>query len=346
MLHPAPKSLQLTPLSLGIQPLLPGPFRHSRGFALFRRRDGPGQKVRQALGDHLPIPELAPASRFGEPEPACSIESRLEAFPEQGALRLRRRRAGLQIPPQLDPGGRPVHVLASRTAGPGCPVADLRAGNSEVLPGPEPGILGHLEIYSLPGGTSLLYAMRLFIAVPLPAAAAARVGELLGDVRGRGWPVRWVRDGGLHLTLKFFGEVTPDRIEAIQEALGRAARDTAPIELVLGSGGAFPSLGKARVLRLEVQAGSELELLQDRLERACEEIGYPPEGRPFFPHITLGRVREGERLSREAAAELEQCRLDFPFLADRVVLFESRQTRQGPEYTERLVHRFTTPAPA
>ena len=215
-----------------------------------------------------------------------------------------------------------------------------------MLPGPEPGILGHLEIYSLPGGTSLLYAMRLFIAVPLPAAAAARVGELLGDVRGRGWPVRWVRDGGLHLTLKFFGEVTPDRIEAIQEALGRAARDTAPIELVLGSGGAFPSLGKARVLRLEVQAGSELELLQDRLERACEEIGYPPEGRPFFPHITLGRVREGERLSREAAAELEQCRLDFPFLADRVVLFESRQTRQGPEYTERLVHRFTTPAPA
>ena len=180
--------------------------------------------------------------------------------------------------------------------------------------------------------------MRLFIAVPLPDSAALRVGELLRSLRGRGWPVRWVRDGGLHLTLKFFGEVTPDRLEAIQEALGQAARDTGPIELVLGNGGAFPTLRRARILRLEVRADSALELLQDRLERACEGIGYPPEGRPFFPHITLGRVREGERLSREAGAELEQVQLDFPFLADRVVLFESRQTRQGPEYSERLVH--------
>lgn len=188
--------------------------------------------------------------------------------------------------------------------------------------------------------------MRLFIAVPLPGPAAARVGELLRDLRDRGWPVRWVRDGGLHLTLKFFGEVTPDRLEAIQEALGRAARDTPPIGLVLGSAGGFPALRRARVLRLELRADPDLELLQDRLERACEEIGYPPEGRPFFPHVTLGRVREGERLPREAGAVLERTQLDFPFRADRVVLFESRQTPQGPVYTERLVHPFTAPAPA
>lgn len=188
--------------------------------------------------------------------------------------------------------------------------------------------------------------MRLFIAVPLPEAAAARVGELLRDLRDRGWPVRWVRDGGLHLTLKFFGEVTPDRLETIQEALGQAAKDTAPIELALGGGGAFPSLGRARVLRLAVEAGPDLELLQDRLERACEEIGFPPEGRPFFPHITLGRVREGERLPREAGILLERTQLDFPFLAERVVLFESRQTPQGPVYEERLVHAFVARARA
>jgi 2'-5' RNA ligase len=115
---------------------------------------------------------------------------------------------------------------------------------------------------------------------------------------------------------------------------------------VLGSGGAFPSLRRARVIRLEVQADAQLELLQDRIERASGEIGYPPEGRPFFPHVTLGRVREGERLPREAAAVLDRTQLDFPFLADRVVLFESRQSPPGPVYTERLVHLFTTRAPA
>lgn len=188
--------------------------------------------------------------------------------------------------------------------------------------------------------------MRLFIAVPLPDPAALRVGEVLGSLRDRGWPVRWVRDGGLHLTLKYFGEVTPDRLETIQEALSRAARDTAPIELALGNGGAFPSLGRARVLRLAVEAGPDLELLQDRLERTCEEIGFPPEGRPFFPHITLGRVREGERLPREAGTLLEQTRLDCPFLAERVVLFESKQTKQGPVYEERLAHALVARARA
>jgi 2'-5' RNA ligase len=210
---------------------------------------------------------------------------------------------------------------------------------------PEPGVFGHLAIYSPAAGT-LLYRMRLFIGIPLPGPASARVGEVLRDLRDRGWPVRWVRDGGLHLTLKFFGEVAADRLDTIQEALARAAKDTGPIELVLGAGGAFPTIRRARVLRLEVQADSELELLQDRLERACEEIGYPPEGRPFFPHVTLGRVREGERLPREAAAMLDQMRLDFPFLAEKVVLFESQQTRQGPVYSERLVHVFAARARA
>jgi 2'-5' RNA ligase len=188
--------------------------------------------------------------------------------------------------------------------------------------------------------------MRLFIAVPLPDPAAQRVTSLLGELRERNWPVRWVRDGGAHITLKFFGEVTPDRQAAIEEALRRAGQGTAPIRLVLGEGGAFPTLTRARVLRLAVRADSELELLQDRLERACGQIGYPPEGRPFFPHVTLGRVREGQRLPRDAGAVLQGIQLELPFLGDRVVLFESRSTPQGPSYIERMVQPFAQEAPA
>ncbi len=178
--------------------------------------------------------------------------------------------------------------------------------------------------------------MRLFIAVPLPAHARDEAGRLLHELRGLDWPVRWVRNDGLHLTLKFFGEVTTDRVEAIEELVQRATRGMRPVEMMLRAGGAFPSRERPRVLRLEVDAGPDLELLQDRLETGGVDIGFPPEGRPFRPHITLGRVREGHRLPAGAMDRLESVDHGAPFLADRVVLYESRLTPEGPTYGARV----------
>jgi 2'-5' RNA ligase len=178
--------------------------------------------------------------------------------------------------------------------------------------------------------------MRLFVALPLPPSALEEAGNLLRTLRELEWPVRWVRDDGLHITLKFFGEVTSDRIEAIEEVVQFATAGMAPLELALSGGGAFPSSQRPRVLRLEVAAGADLELLQDRLERGGEQIGFAPEGRAFRPHITLGRVREGHRLPAGAMSQLDGLPPGAPFLADQVVLFESRQTRAGPAYDVRL----------
>ncbi len=183
--------------------------------------------------------------------------------------------------------------------------------------------------------------MRLFIAVPLPATALDEAARVLRTLRESEWPVRWVRDDGLHITLKFFGEVTTDRLDAIEEMMEIAIRGMRPMEMTLQGGGAFPTMGRPRVLRLEVAAGPDLELLQDRLERGGEQIGFAPEGRPFRPHVTLGRVREGHRLPSGAMGSLETMPRPVPFLADRVVLYESRQTPLGPLYRSRLDQQLT-----
>ncbi len=181
--------------------------------------------------------------------------------------------------------------------------------------------------------------MRLFVAVPLPPPAREAAAALLRAVRPLEWPVRWVRDDGLHLTLKFFGEVTSDRVDAIEELVQFATAGMAPMELRLTAAGAFPSARRPRVLRLEVGAGPDLELLQDRLERGGEQIGFPPEGRPFRPHVTLGRVQEGQRLPSGAMRQIEAWPTDTGFLADQIVLYESRQTRNGPAYSARLTQQ-------
>jgi 2'-5' RNA ligase len=181
--------------------------------------------------------------------------------------------------------------------------------------------------------------MRLFVGVPIPSPALDHARGLLRDLQEKEWPVRWVRDDALHLTLKFFGEVTSDRVEPIAELVQRATGGLRPMPMTLLGGGAFPSRQRPRVLRLEVEAGPDLELLQDRLERGGDEIGFSPEGRPFRPHLTLGRVREGHRLPPGAMDLLESAPHGPPFTADRVVLFESTLTRSGPAYGARLEMR-------
>ena len=177
--------------------------------------------------------------------------------------------------------------------------------------------------------------MRLFIAVPLPDQARQELSSVLDRLRPREWPVRWIRSEGAHLTLKFLGEVTRDRVDTIVEMMDFAVAGTLPIAMSLAGATAFPNYRRPRVLCLDVEAEPGLELLQDRLERGSEPLGFPPEGRVFHPHVTLGRVREGHRLPDGWRSELERIPTGTPFVADRVVLFESELGNGGPSYRAR-----------
>ena len=183
--------------------------------------------------------------------------------------------------------------------------------------------------------------MRLFIGVPLPPNARATTTRVLGDLKARDWPVRWVRDEGLHITLKFFGEVTTDRVDAIGEMLTFATKDLRPMAMAMRGIGVFPAWERPRIIHLDLEAGSDLELLQDRIERGGEQLGFSPEGRPFRPHVTLGRVREGHRLPSDWHRAVDGITPDDPPRAERVVLYESRLTPEGPSYAARLEVRLS-----
>jgi RNA 2',3'-cyclic 3'-phosphodiesterase len=178
--------------------------------------------------------------------------------------------------------------------------------------------------------------MRLFAAVPLPDPARTQVLKLLSRLREGGWPVRWINDEGLHMTLKFFGEVANDRLDVIGEALRYAAQGAGALSLRLGELGAFPTKSRPRVLWIGVEAPPALELLQDRIERGSEAIGFPPEGAPFQPHVTLGRVREGQRVPAGGLEDFADGFEQVPFVAQELVLYESLLTTRGPRYEPRL----------
>lgn len=149
-------------------------------------------------------------------------------------------------------------------------------------------------------------------------------------------PVKWVPAHQFHFTLKFLGEVAEADAMQAMAAVERAAAGVAPFAASLRGLGAFPAPARPSVLWAGLAEGAEeLGRLAARVEREMAQAGFPPERRPFKPHLTLGRVREGafvpgavqEGLARAAGQEFGR------FSVERVVLMKSELTPRGPIYS-------------
>jgi 2'-5' RNA ligase len=174
--------------------------------------------------------------------------------------------------------------------------------------------------------------MRLFAAIPVVGEGRVQLEGVLARLSELGWPVRWVRPEQLHLTVKFLGEVEAARVAEVSEALAGASAGVRALAFGLRELGTFPGIPRARVVWAGLEAEPALELMVDRIERACHALGFPIEGRPFRPHVTLGRVLESGRLPREAGERLAAAAPTGNFVADRLVLYHSRLGPGGPRY--------------
>lgn len=177
---------------------------------------------------------------------------------------------------------------------------------------------------------------RLFIAVPLPAAAVEAVAGVVDTVRAMPLPdgmrdVRWVRLDGLHLTLRFLGPTPEDLVGPTSNAMEAVAAHTSPSIGRLAGTGVFPPTGRPRTLWIGLADGADAlgELARD-LDAALEAAGWPPDGRPFRAHLTLARS-DGVAAGSLVADRLEAAFGDraVPFAMEHLVLFES-VTGGGP----------------
>lgn len=134
----------------------------------------------------------------------------------------------------------------------------------------------------------------LFVAIE-PGAEARGLLRVAQEVFGRErLPLRLTAPAGAHLTLKFLGATDPERVVALGAALRAVAARQRPFLLQTGQPGVFPAVARARVLWLGVaDPHGALGALQRAVDAALAECGVPRETRPFQPHLTLGRVREG-----------------------------------------------------
>lgn len=176
--------------------------------------------------------------------------------------------------------------------------------------------------------------LRLFVALDLPDELRAGIAAW-----GRGAlndpALRPVAAESLHITLAFLGSREEEQVEAIA-AVVRKSGTPAP-EIALGQPEQRPLRGRAKVFALPV-ASEGAKALQAGLVSKLASAGlYEPEERPFWPHVTVARVRS-ERGRKRAPMRVERPPKSLPqellqsFSGVRLTLYLSQFQPRGARY--------------
>ena len=173
--------------------------------------------------------------------------------------------------------------------------------------------------------------MRLFTALELNAKVVANLTELLRRLQPYA-PIHWVHPQNMHVTLKYIGEWEVYRVDEVVSALS-GVRGPASLNVPLAGMGFFPNARHPRVFWVGAENIPALRRLASNIDAQLQPLGIAPEVRPYFPHLTLGRIREGEALDDLHLAIEDLPTREFGTVSpDRFVLFESTPTNSGVIY--------------
>lgn len=181
--------------------------------------------------------------------------------------------------------------------------------------------------------------IRSFIAIELPEELKLELANLQVKLRTDKPRVKWVDHNGMHLTLKFLGNIPVNKIDDITRVMTESAANISPFKLTVGNLGVFPNLKRVQVVW--VGLGGDLDgirQLHKSLEDGLSKLGFDAEKRAFSPHLTLARV--GNEASSEDREHFGGLISNTNFKTDKIinvngiVLMKSQLTSRGAIYTK------------
>ena len=166
---------------------------------------------------------------------------------------------------------------------------------------------------------------RLFAALALPPALRTTLSLLRSGIPG----ARWIDAEGLHLTLRFIGEVDGPAEADIASALQMICAKSFPVSLE--GVGQFGDK-KPHTLFAGVRPTEPLLRLVAKIEQVLQRAGLPPETRRYTPHVTLARLKEVA--PARVASYIAENNLFHAeaFTPEDFVLYSSHLGRQGAHY--------------
>jgi len=182
--------------------------------------------------------------------------------------------------------------------------------------------------------------VRLFVALSIPADVRENLALLIRELRGVDPNPKWINPDNLHVTLKFIGEVAPEKVMGIGDALATVHAQQQVIA-EFRDVGFFPDARRPSVAWVAIQPPQMLSSLAAEVNRVLAPLGIRREEKPFVPHLTIARFRE-TRLSPALRAEIEKqkSRRFGTLSTGEFHLVESKRRSTGAEYTTLRSFRF------
>lgn len=179
--------------------------------------------------------------------------------------------------------------------------------------------------------------MRIFIALDIPAEIRARMAEYAERVRPLAPEARWARTEGLHVTLKFIGETSDERVAGMKTAL--ALVTAGPFEVKFSTIGFFPNPKSPRVFWIGVDGGEALAQLAAKIDGKTSQLGFPREERAHHPHLTLARAGTAPGAQHQLRPLASVLASEAPpqfgtMTAKEFFMYRSQPQRGGSKYTK------------
>ncbi len=184
--------------------------------------------------------------------------------------------------------------------------------------------------------------MRVFLAFDLPDGLKKELFKLVMEFKsldaGLAARIRWVASRNQHITLKFLGDVSEEKIAQADECCERLSSRYAPFQAEISGLDAFPSKKQTRVIWVGIRAADDMRHLWEQVENDLFAIGIERDPHGFSPHITLGRNNSFKKLDISASmfSNLKINRRNF--MIGDFKMYKSELGCSGPEYT--LIKRY------
>ncbi|MFC2023989.1 RNA 2',3'-cyclic phosphodiesterase [Chloroflexota bacterium] len=181
--------------------------------------------------------------------------------------------------------------------------------------------------------------IRGFIAIELPPEITLKLGQLQAQMKAGEQPwVKWVKPKGIHLTLKFLGNMAAANTAAVTRAIKEATAGINPFPLEVKDLGVFPNPKRVQVAWVGINGEvAKLNQIKARLDANLAPLGFTPEARPFTPHLTLARLKihaspeQRQNFGRLITASHFEA---GEIMVDAVSLMQSQLTPDGAIYTQ------------
>ena len=176
--------------------------------------------------------------------------------------------------------------------------------------------------------------IRVFISVSVPKEIVLIKKMLKSTIDTKGVKISWVRDGKMHLTLRYIGNTTEDSIDSINNAIHNVIADTSIINLSISGTGSFAKRNIENTLWLGIKGEiDKLNQLVLNINNKLEPLGYPFEKREFLPHITLARINPIQKRKPDVSNFLNTTFMELPMKIVKINLMQSQSFSKGSFYT-------------